>query len=106
MKSALKVIGVATMIMATVGLTASLLMHRALVPSDAQLTQIDAAARGAAPPGSSVRRLRAPDQIEWDGKANLGYFTYEVIGKTSPGQYRADWRIADDKVELLSFRRL
>jgi len=83
-----------------------LVIHHSLMPSVAQLSQIDAAVRDAAPPGSTVRRLRAPDRIESDGYTKFGYFTYEVGGKASPERYRAEWRIADGNVQLISFKRL
>ena len=104
--SALKGIAIVAIIAAATGLSIFLSVHHSLMPSSAQLSQIAAAALAAAPLGSTVHRLRAPDQIESDGHAKVGYFTYEVTGKASPERYRADWRIADDKVELTSFKRL
>ncbi len=106
MMSALKGVAIAVAIGATICVPIVMVMHHALMPEPAQLSQIDAAVRNAAPAGSSVHRLRAPDRIESDGHAKFGYFTYEVIGKTSPERYRADWRITDGKVDLISFKRL
>ena len=74
MMSGLKVIAVAALIMAAIGLAVFIGMHHALMPDPAKLSQIDAAVQDAAPPESSVHRLRAPDQIESDGHAKFGYF--------------------------------
>ncbi len=106
MIGALKGIALFTIVLAAIGLTTFLVMHHTLMPEPAQLSQIDAAVQSAAPPGLTVRRLRAPDQIESDGHAKFGYFTYEDVGKTPPARYRADWRITDKKVELISFKPL
>ncbi len=106
MMSALKGIVVFVVMLVAVCVPIFVVMHHSLMPEAAQLSQIDAAVRDASPPGSSVRRLRAPDQIESDGHATFGYFTYEVTGSASPERYRADWRIADGKTKLISFKRL
>ena len=83
-----------------------LVTHRALMPDAAQLAQIDAFVEAVAPPGSAMHRLKAPDRIESDGYAKFGYFTYETSGSSSHVRYRADWRISDGKVQLVSFKRL
>ena len=104
--STFKGIALAAIIAAAVCVPIVLVMHRSLMPDSAQLTEIDAAARGAAPAGSTVRRLHAPDRVESDGHAKFGYFTYEVSEKGTADRYRADWRIEDGHVQLISFKRL
>jgi hypothetical protein len=106
MMSALKGIVVAAVVAAAVCVPIVLVMHHSLMPSPAQLSQIDDAVRSAAPAGSTVRRLGAPDQVESDGHAKFGYFTYQITEKTASERYRADWRIADRQVQLISFKRL
>ena len=106
MMSDLKVIAGFTIVLAAIGLTAFLAVHHALMPDRAELAQIDAAVQAAAPPGSAVHRLNAPDNVEWVGHAKFGYFTYEASGSSSHQRYRADWRISDGKVQLVSFKPL
>jgi len=103
---ALRAIAVCTLVAAAICIPIVILNHHSLMPDAAQLAQIDAAAQAAAPPGSTLRRLRSPDRIESEGHEKFGYFTYEVTAKTSTERYRADWRITDGKVELISFKRL
>jgi hypothetical protein len=104
--SALEGVGIAVIIGAAICVPIVVLMHRSLMPDSAQLPQIDAAVQNAAPPGSVVHRLRAPDRIESDGHATFGYFTYDVSGKASPERYRANWRITDGQVHLISLKPL
>ena len=106
MMSPLKWIALIVIVAAAICVPIVLVVHHALMPEATQLSQIDAAAQAAAPPGSALRRLRAPDRIESEGRVKFGYFTYEVTAKTSTERYRADWRITDGNVELISFKRL
>ena len=103
---ALRVIFVMAVVAAAICVPIVLVAHRALIPDAAQLAQIDASVQAAAPPGSAVHRLKAPDRVESDGHAKFGYFTYEASGSSSHERYRADWRISDGKVQLISFKRL
>jgi hypothetical protein len=106
MMNTLKWIVLAAIVAAAVCVPIVILTHRSLMPDSAQLSKLDTAARDAAPPGSTVRRLRAPDRVESDGHAKFGYFTYEVSEKGTTDRYRADWRIEDGHVQLISFKRL
>jgi hypothetical protein len=102
----LRAIFVLVAIAAAVCVPIVLLTHRVLMPDAVELAQIDAAVQAAAPPGFVMHRLKAPDRVESDGHAKFGYFIYEASGSSSHEHYRADWRLSDGKVQLVSFKRL
>lgn len=107
MVSVLRGVAIAVVIGAAICVPIVIIMqHHGLMPNAAELAQIDAAAQSAAPRGSTVHRLPAPDQVEPDGHAKVGYFTYDVSDVISSHKYRADWRISDGKVQLIAFKRL
>ena len=106
MVSARRFILVGALLAAAICVPIVFFMQRALMPSAAELARIDAAVQQAAPPGSALRRLSAPNRIQTDLEAKSGYFTYDVATSSGRDKYRAEWRITGEKVELLSLQKL
>jgi hypothetical protein len=91
------------LIAAAVCVSIVLLTHKALMPSGAQLVQLDDLVKQKAQ-AASVRRLAAPDRIEKVGDAKFGYFTYVINAENGEKRAHVDWRIDKDKVELVSIK--
>jgi hypothetical protein len=106
MVSTLKALAIAVLLGAVICVPIVFFWHRTLMPNPAELAQIDSAVQQAAPPGSKIRRLSAPDRIEIVGDLKSGYFTYDISENGSVAKYQADWQISGARVKLVSLRHL
>jgi hypothetical protein len=76
------------------------------MPTQTELARIDQIVRERAAPVDNLLRLRAPDEIEYSGKDKHGYFTYLLTTKDRSRKVRADWRIENGRVEVISVKEL
>jgi hypothetical protein len=106
MVSTLKALAIAILVGATICVAIVFFWHRTLMPTPTELAKIDSAVQQAAPPGSKIHRLSAPDRIEIAGDLKSGYFTYDISENGIVAKYQADWQISGAQVKLVSLRHL
>jgi hypothetical protein len=80
-------------------------VHKTLMPSDAELKQIDALVlKTVSIKGQSctIERQSSPDRVELEGETKEGYFTYEVRCSGTESKLHAEWKIENGHIELTS----
>src|ERR1700730_19071102 len=81
------------------------LTHRSLMPTPAQLHQLDELVRQQVPPDSRVNRLSAPDRIDLVGDVKTGHFTYVISDKTGDRKLLVNWHIQEGNIQIVSGKR-
>jgi hypothetical protein len=100
------VIAVAALLAAAVAVPIVFFAHRALMPTVAELQQLDDLVGRQVSSSSRPQRLSAPDRIELQGDAKVGYFTYVVSDAAGSRKLHVDWRIERGQIQIVAIKSL
>jgi len=98
---ALRTLLILILIAASICVPIIFVTHKTIMPTDAELAELDSLVRQRAA-SSEVQRLSAPDRIEKIGDSKVGYFTYLISTADGKKRARAEWRIDRGEVRLIS----
>jgi hypothetical protein len=100
-----RTITIAALIMAAICVPIVVSMQRAMMPSDAELKELDqlvSQAVSAKEPGCSAERLSFSYRVGHTGDKRRGYFTYEIRSSGATTRALANWEIKEGHVILTS----